>query len=232
MRAKSFLCLIPFLLINIISRWSCSSQATQCSVSKTCNWQFIRWKNKSHIWFLPTLKNDHVQSLKQTDLFNEVMNISLGGGGTKPPCTCFSFYAAFLPMFCSLSKQRGSLSCSRHPVFIHIPAASGCSSRRSPRANNWILPQRIFELETCPALSGSEAGALKAEMIEAADGGTPWNLLKALFLQAKTKSTTHPSPSERTGKCILGGTALGVRINPPRCPWWQSSPIWSIQQHY
>lgn len=151
-------------------------------------------------------------------------------GGTKPPCTCFSFYAAFLLMFCSLSKQRGSLSCSRHPVFIHIPAASGCSSRCSPRANNWILLQQ--DLEIHPALSGSKVGALRAEMKEAADGGTPYNLLKALLLQAKTKSTTHPSPSERTGKCTLGGTAFGVRINPASCPWWQSSPVWSIQQHY
>lgn len=52
------------------------SDYSECSVSKTCNWQFIRWKNKSHIRFLPTLKNDHVQSLKQSDLFNKVMNIS------------------------------------------------------------------------------------------------------------------------------------------------------------
>lgn len=52
------------------------SDYSECSVSKTCNWQFIRWKNKSHIQFLPTLKNDHVQSLKQSDLFNKVMNIS------------------------------------------------------------------------------------------------------------------------------------------------------------
>lgn len=60
-----------------------SSDYSECSVSKTCNWQFIRWKNKSHIWFLPTLKNDHVQSLKQTNLFNKVMNISLEAEGGK-----------------------------------------------------------------------------------------------------------------------------------------------------
>lgn len=58
------------------------SDYSECSVSKTCNWQFIRWKNKSHIRFLPTLKNDHVQSLKQTDLFNKVMSISQGGNKT------------------------------------------------------------------------------------------------------------------------------------------------------
>jgi len=62
-------------------------------------------------------------------------------------------------------------------------------------------------------------GALRAEMIEAADARTPINLLKAPLLQAKTKHTTHPSPSERTGKYTLGATALGVRINTPRCPW-------------
>lgn len=185
MGAKSILCLIPFLLINIISRWSCSSQTTQeCSVSKTCNWQFIRWKNKSHIRFLPTLKNDHVQSLKQSDLFNKVMNISWGQRRRNKTCTCFPFCAVFSLRFCSLSKQRGSLSCSHHPMFIHIPAITGCSSRHSPRANNWILPQCNFELEPHPAVSGSEVGALWEAVIEAVDEGTPWNLLKMLLQQA------------------------------------------------
>lgn len=73
-----------------------SSAYSECSVSKTCNWQFIRWKNKSHIRFLPTLKNDHVQSLKQSDLFNKVMNISLEAGEAGNKTTLHVFPTTLL----------------------------------------------------------------------------------------------------------------------------------------
>lgn len=152
--------------------------------------------------------------------------------GNKTTLHMFSFSAAFLPMFCSLSKQRGSLSCSRNSVFIHIPAAAVLTATRSfPRAENQILLQRILKLETWPVLSSNEVEAVKAEK----KGNGWWDTMKSFestVLHARTKSTAHPSPTEKTGKCSLGGIALRVWTNPPRCPRWQRSPIWSIQQHY
>lgn len=123
-----------------------SSAYSECSVSKTCNWQFIRWKNKSHTSFFPTLKNDHVQPLKHTDLFNKVMNISLEAeAGNKTTLHMFSFSAAFLLMFCSLSKQRGSLSCSRNSVYSHSSSSGAYSHKELSKGRESDLAATHFE---------------------------------------------------------------------------------------
>lgn len=155
------------------------SDYSECSVSKTCNWQFIRWKNKSHIWFLPTLTNDHVQPPKHTNLFNKVMNISQGMGGNKITLHMFFLLLCFLTSFAHfLSKKEAS------PVLIMlclfkfqqpVAAPPGALQGQTTGSHcNTYLNLRHVQLQV----------GLRAETTEAVDGGTPWNLLKALLPQA------------------------------------------------
>lgn len=209
------------------------SDYSECSVSKTCNWQFIRWKNKSHIWFLSTLKNDHVQSLKQSNLFNKVMNISWGHGRRNK-----TLLHVFFLLCCFLTDVLLTFKAKRKPLLFPPPCVYPHSS------NQWLLLQAFskgkqLDLATMQfwtsATSSCEWEWGESPVRSSDRGSGWWDTMKSFENVAPAgldKSTAHPLPSERPGKCTLGGTALGVRINPPRCPWWQSSPIWSIQQHH